>query len=91
MFKRDSVYPVFTGRRNYSALLGSCYNCPAYDNYLMRFLSLSVVQFVRRAAASEGPLPQGQQRQATSNGHRTPGELEILKQIKDENDQIRER
>lgn len=56
-------------------------------------LSWSVVQFVKRAAAAEVPLPpQGQQqRPATPNGHRASVELEILKQLKDENDQIRER
>jgi len=48
---------------------------------------------VRRAAAAEvSHPPQGQQqRPATSNGHRASVELEILKQLKDENDQIRER
>jgi len=52
-----------------------------------------VIQFVRRAAAADVPHPpQGQQqRPATSNGHRASVELEILKQLKDENDQIRER
>jgi hypothetical protein len=53
----------------------------------------SVVQFVRRAAAAEvSRPPQVQQRPASSNGHRTAlVELELLKQLKDENDQIRER
>jgi hypothetical protein len=51
--------------------------------------------FVKRAAASEAPTPppQGQQQQpSTPNGHqRASVELEILNQLKDENDQIRER
>jgi hypothetical protein len=48
---------------------------------------------VRRAAAAEvSRPPQVQQRPASSNGHRTAlVELELLKQLKDENDQIRER
>uniref|UniRef100_A0A7I4BZY0 Morc S5 domain-containing protein n=1 Tax=Physcomitrium patens TaxID=3218 RepID=A0A7I4BZY0_PHYPA len=48
--------------------------------------------FVRRAAVAEAPHPpQGQQRPVTSNGHKAAVEVEILKQLKDENDQIRER
>lgn len=48
---------------------------------------------MRRAAAAEVPHPPQvqQQRPATSNGHRATVELEILKQLKDENDLIRER
>ncbi|KAG0553359.1 hypothetical protein M758_12G005500 [Ceratodon purpureus] len=49
--------------------------------------------FVKRAAAAEVCRPpQVQQHPPSSNGHRTAVvELEILKQLKDENDQIRER
>ncbi|XP_073386683.1 protein MICRORCHIDIA 7 isoform X2 [Physcomitrium patens] len=48
--------------------------------------------FVRRAAAAEvSHPPQEQQRPANSNSHRASMELEILKQLKDENDQIRGR
>ncbi|XP_024363014.1 protein MICRORCHIDIA 7 isoform X2 [Physcomitrium patens] len=49
--------------------------------------------FVRRAAAADvaSPAPQVQQHPATSNGHKPLVELEILKQLKNENEQIRER
>lgn len=60
--------------------------------FIFKTLSWSLVQFVKRAAAAEiPPPPQGQQRPATPNGHRSSVELEILKQLKEENDQIRER
>lgn len=55
-----------------------------------RLLGL-LFQFARRAAASEISQSANGQRPATSNGHKSSVELEILKELKEENDQMRDR